>query len=393
MTISDDDTCAIWEATTQKQICNIPQAVRPTALEVSVDGKAAFVGSELGAYRIYDVSNRSIPRIVKQFRFFEDTLPITAIKASPDGKVVIIYSTQSNKIFISSQKSSEEFDIFGFVETCANIHTADFCMEKNEMKVAAVTQNDILTVMKIPLTKQEDRLNPWPEEKTCPLYKKVDRGTNFALISPYIQNLFIVSSSKFIQGYDTWPADKLEKINWKQAPLPPTYEYESHDLGTTCADYCMDLNTCCSGGKDGALILRPLSHTEFGDSRKIVAHSILSGGVFAIHHSRTREILYSTGGDGSIMIWATSPGETYPKQAQAAPDVGTAEIAKLREMEFTTFDNLRLFKDLMLEAFHKANESKKDRWHKDIMLELNVIRSKLIGLLNENKTVTDIEKL
>jgi WD40 repeat protein len=58
VTISDDKTVAIWEATQFSQIGRIQNYTRPTALDVSKDGKVAFVGSEEGILRIYDISNR-----------------------------------------------------------------------------------------------------------------------------------------------------------------------------------------------------------------------------------------------------------------------------------------------------------------------------------------------
>jgi len=45
-------------------------------LDVSLDGTAAFLGTSMGAFRVYDVRNRSAPRLVSQLRFFESPVPI-----------------------------------------------------------------------------------------------------------------------------------------------------------------------------------------------------------------------------------------------------------------------------------------------------------------------------
>jgi hypothetical protein len=55
-------------------------------------GTCAFIGTEIGAFRIYDLVNRADPRLVLQLRFFEDLIPIDCIKASPDGEYVLISS-------------------------------------------------------------------------------------------------------------------------------------------------------------------------------------------------------------------------------------------------------------------------------------------------------------
>ena len=46
MTISEDLSLGVWEATTQNQIARVLLHSRPTALDVSKDGCVAFVGSE-----------------------------------------------------------------------------------------------------------------------------------------------------------------------------------------------------------------------------------------------------------------------------------------------------------------------------------------------------------
>lgn len=75
---------------------------KPTALDASKDGKVIFVGSEKGMFRIYDVSNRALPRLLKIYKFFEGHIPINSIKASHDGKYVIVSSPDSESVYIVS---------------------------------------------------------------------------------------------------------------------------------------------------------------------------------------------------------------------------------------------------------------------------------------------------
>jgi WD40 repeat protein len=72
VTISEDQTLAIWEATSQNQVARILLHTKPTAMDVSKDGKVAFVGSEKGVLRVYDLSNRTMPRLIKNYRFYEN---------------------------------------------------------------------------------------------------------------------------------------------------------------------------------------------------------------------------------------------------------------------------------------------------------------------------------
>jgi hypothetical protein len=64
---------------------------------VSVDGKVAFIGTEKGVLRVFDVSNRAFPRLLKIYRFFEsETMYINQIKCSQDGRYVIVSSPESD---------------------------------------------------------------------------------------------------------------------------------------------------------------------------------------------------------------------------------------------------------------------------------------------------------
>jgi WD40 repeat protein len=65
ITISEDHTMAIWEATNGKQLSLQTLNDRPVSLSVSSSGRSAFVGTENGAFLIYDVTNRASPRLVK----------------------------------------------------------------------------------------------------------------------------------------------------------------------------------------------------------------------------------------------------------------------------------------------------------------------------------------
>jgi hypothetical protein len=54
-----------------------------------------------------------VPRLVKQFKFYDDELPITGINSSPDGKFLVKTSSKSKKVFFMSQKANENFNMLG----------------------------------------------------------------------------------------------------------------------------------------------------------------------------------------------------------------------------------------------------------------------------------------
>lgn len=92
---------AIWEATNQIQLSRVNLFKKPTALDVSKDGKVAFVGFESGVVRIYDISNRAMPRLLKMYNFFEKG-QINVVNCSMDGKYVLISSPAYDYMYLLS---------------------------------------------------------------------------------------------------------------------------------------------------------------------------------------------------------------------------------------------------------------------------------------------------
>jgi len=70
---------SIWEATSQQLLSTVFQPAHPTALDVSADGTTAFVGTAVGAFRVYDLTDRTNPRLALQQRLFDEEIPITTL--------------------------------------------------------------------------------------------------------------------------------------------------------------------------------------------------------------------------------------------------------------------------------------------------------------------------
>ena len=64
ITISEDHYMTVWEATTQSPLASVYQPSHPTSLDVAHDGTASFIGTAKGAFRIYDLTDRTTPKLV-----------------------------------------------------------------------------------------------------------------------------------------------------------------------------------------------------------------------------------------------------------------------------------------------------------------------------------------
>jgi hypothetical protein len=144
ITISEDQTLAMWEATTGQQIASVMLTDRPVSMSVTNDGMVAFVGTAEGAFLIFDISQRNNLRLIKQMRFFETLIPISFIQCSINGQVIMIASRESERIFVCSQKSSEDFTIFGFIKMDGYILSLQFAYNDGKLYAATILSNNLV---------------------------------------------------------------------------------------------------------------------------------------------------------------------------------------------------------------------------------------------------------
>lgn len=220
-------------------------------------------------------------------------------------------------------------------------------------------------------------------------YKKIDRGIDLVISRSDLKQNFVTGLDKFLKKYDL-AADPLDKIDFKKPPIAPNDELKSHSLKTVCFDFDDDGKNLITGGRDGAILIRNMK--DLSDIREIKAHGVSSLGTTAICMSKSHSVIYSAGGDGSILI--TNIGNN-PLPNQPIPYIKPEDdpLDALETLVALPVNEIQLFKDIMIENFNQAQAAKKEQFKKQIMIELNVIKQRLQELLKENERVTDIERL
>lgn len=183
VTISNDETIAIWEATTGQQLSLKDCFSQQTALDTSADGKAVFVGSAMGMFRAYDVTNRKDPRLVRQLKLFNEgeKEPVTSIASSSDGIVLVVASNKSNKVWFMSQKASSAFEIFGFANANGYVVSVSFATFEGTMYVLCVLNNGICQAFKCPREPKKDKLKAYTDEEVRATVRKLDPGTEIVI--------------------------------------------------------------------------------------------------------------------------------------------------------------------------------------------------------------------
>lgn len=202
VTISEDHYMSVWEATTQEMLASVFQPAHPTSVDTSKDGTAAFIGTALGAFRIYDIRTRTQPRLVLQMRFFEDQFPIDLIKASKDGDYVAVGSSQSTNIYIMSQHAKDKFMIYGFITFSGYVKSMSFIKLNGQVKIVAVLHNNLLAGAVVPTKPCENRMEAMPENESCLLYRKIDRGSNMVITSYNSGDILVTGEDKLLKVYD-----------------------------------------------------------------------------------------------------------------------------------------------------------------------------------------------
>lgn len=357
-------------------------------MDVSVDGTASFIGTAMGAFRVYDLTDREAPRLVQQIRFFEAIVPIDIVQASRDGKYVLVTSRDQEVVHILSAEADRGFNVLGYVKFDGHIQSASFTVKEGKARILAVLSNCLLAGANVPQASAENRMEPYPDEEAAVVYRKIDRNSRLVITNHTNGDIFVSGDDKLLKKYE-YPTDKVKQIDFKRAPPAPVEELQSHAIGTTCWDVSKEFKQVVTGGKDGTLILRQMNFQQLGE---IKAHAIFSGGVSALCFSNSRSTLYSAGGDGSFMAFKVGgkPNPTQPVRAD--PALGEA-IRTLPEIERVQADQIKVFKEILLEEFHRSQEASKQAFRQQLVGELSQIKDKLNALLAENERVTDIERL
>jgi WD40 repeat protein len=141
---------SIWEVTTQTQLSKIKIPALPTAINASQDGKIIFVGTAAGILRIYDVSNRESPRLIKFYRFWEEQIPINCLNMSKDGEIILVSSPKSDLIYLVSTNCQISFNVKGHVKVDGYVQYSNFALVKQQLKVIACLSNNLLAGFNCP---------------------------------------------------------------------------------------------------------------------------------------------------------------------------------------------------------------------------------------------------
>ena len=261
---------------------------------------------------------------------------------------------------------------------------------ENVQKVVVVLTNNLLGAATVPTKAVANRMIPMPADEAKILYRKIDKGSILVLSNESTGDIFVSGEDKLLKKY-LFPEESITQIDYKRAPAAPVDEFTSHSIGTTCYDISKEFKFMATGGKDGSILLRHINN--IGQyPQPIKGHAMFSGGVTALCFSQTRSVIYSAGGDGTIMAWNFG-GKPNPSSPVTFPSDSNKAIAKLPELARVPGNQIKLFKQILSEEFARIEAKAKQEFKEALVTDLSKIKDKLLALLAENERVSDIERL
>ena len=72
-------------------------------------------------------------------------------------------------------------------------------------------------------------------------------------------DIYVSGEDKLLKKYE-YPDQPWANIEFKKPPNAPLQELSNHSIGTVCWDVSREFKMFATGGKDGMVLLRPLSN-------------------------------------------------------------------------------------------------------------------------------------
>jgi len=261
-----------------------------TSLEVSHDGNKAYVGSANGVLRIYNVHNRSMPKLIKIEKYSSQA--ITVLWESPNWKYLLI-GAKGDKEFWIINSQTLEFECFYSIPS--PVKDVTWLMLASNLMVVGILDNTCLFSVHISPNDVENKRKPVPDEVGNPNFKRIDPGSEIVICDSNTGDIYVIGNDKLFKKYEL-PNEAYGQLKWRTPPKDPIDEFFDHSIGVNTWDISDEQNYIATGGKDGLIKLRNRSRISASDDIK--AHAIHNEGVTALCFSKFRAVLYSAGGDG-----------------------------------------------------------------------------------------------
>ena len=353
-----------------------PEGVMFTALDSSLMGTTVFVGSSGGCIRVFDVTNRVVPRLITVQHLMNK--PITVIQISPDQKIVAAASSESRKLWFLEAAASSRFRVLGFTKLPDKVRALAW----HKRKVMVLAGPKLLLSVESPRHDLPPQLAPLTLAR---LYRYVAEGTCLAV---YKNEAVVAGVDREILVYEL-PEQDLEQVEaeMKKVPPDPSDRWQHHELQTTSVCFSPDYKYLASGSVSGVVKVQDTSSK--GNFMVKQAHG--PGSVKHLAFSADSALLFSTGTMGNMFCWSTS-GRTMDRPVPSSVQEDST-LAQFDVSEDIEDSGVPLFTALLTADIVLSERDEVRQKQETIRSSLASIQQRLNRMLDFNESAPDLEKL
>jgi len=363
-----------------------------TCGDINPAGSLLVVGSTKGAVKLFDITNRSLIRLVHYKKISKKEKPITEVKFSLDGSLICV-GTGSKKLFFLYGNPSTGFRVLGKLKFQVPVNsfcwTASDKMPNGAPGILAVSEGLLFAVSSPSLN--ENYHNKELDYEICPMYcRRIDFSLDKIAVIDSTGEVFLTGKDKFLKKYKI-PDELVAKTNpGVKAPPSPLEELNGHPLPANVCFTSHNSQFLVSGAQDGSICVREIANLTKPTHFK--AHNFKSNGVSALEMGREVGIIYSGGFEGSLFSWMADEDAETPERENPMK-IDDPEVEDLEELEDNFDEDIMHYERVIEEDEYQAQEEERERVKGELRDELEQIRDKLRELLLANDYADELEKL
>ena len=407
---SEDSRVLFWDVGKRECVASHRLDFIPTVFEVNPEGTLLFIASQDGVFRIYDITRRTIMRLLYQMKFdYKSSHHIDHILVHPLMKFIIFYQKSGRYLFFITGDLSKKFTFIGFIKVPTKI--LDVCIQNvqgEDFNTEPTTLAGILVLVKGMLLFYQinkffyDNKVCWElgEKKVEDVFanfelkgsikaKKVDGDLTYICKNKStkpMQTVWLTGSDKMFRIFQL-PTEKLEVVLESKKPIETPEEFPAHDLIVNEA-YIYQDEFMVSCGQDGYIRL----YTKKQLSGKYRTHSFVNGGISSFQYNHRRRLIICSGYDGSVCIVGVGSNAILP--ASETPADLSSRIIETMESVEPLEDNLcQNFVNQVSDQHQSLIKKAKNQNQGELKNKFEEIKIDQNKLFSENSKLEEHEQL
>ena len=419
---SEDSRVIFWDIGKRECVASHRLDFIPTVFEVNSEGTLLFIASQDGVFRIYDITRRTILRLLYQMKFdYKSCHHIDHILIHPLSKYIIFYQKNGRYLFFISGDLSKKFTFIGFIKVPTKI--LDVCIQNvqgEDFNTDPITLAGVLVLVRGMLLfynihkffldnkvcwdlgekKVEDVFANFELKGTIKA-RKVDGDLTYICknkTTKPLPGVWLTGTDKMFRIFQL-PTEKLESVKDSKKPIETPEEFPAHDLMVNEA-YIYQDEFMVSCGQDGYIRL----YTKKQLSGKYRTHSFVNGGISSFQYNHRRRLIICSGYDGSVCIIGIGnntilPASETPAELSSRIIEGMESVEPLEDNLCQNFVNqVSDQHQALIKKAKNQNQGELKNKFEEIKIDQNKLFSENSKLeeheqLKESDMIIDIEKI